>query len=151
MASTRCCLKWDSCKAMSPNTPFQGSTGRKIHLHPSIFIPLSLWAHLCEIDALDLLLSVFLAWDSCNTMSLTPTPQTILAEKSTFTLLCSFPFFWVSRIHSGQWIRIQEGKKKPQKLKKVKKYHAECPLLRAEGFFCSLDVLYGGLGIGTVT
>ncbi len=24
-------------------------------------------------------------------------------------------------------------------------------LLRAEGFFCSLDVLFGGLGIGTVT
>jgi hypothetical protein len=22
------------------------------------------------------------------------------------------------------------------------------PLLRAEGFFCNLDVLYGGLGIG---
>jgi hypothetical protein len=25
---------------------------------------------------------------------------------------------------------------------------AECSLLRAEGFFCKLDVLYGGLGIG---
>jgi hypothetical protein len=25
---------------------------------------------------------------------------------------------------------------------------AECSLLRAEGFFCGLDVLYGGLGIG---
>jgi hypothetical protein len=24
------------------------------------------------------------------------------------------------------------------------------PLLRTEGFFCNLDVLYGGLGIGTV-
>jgi hypothetical protein len=27
---------------------------------------------------------------------------------------------------------------------------AECSLLRAEGFFCSLDVLYGGLGIGNL-
>jgi hypothetical protein len=25
---------------------------------------------------------------------------------------------------------------------------AGCFLLRAEGFFCNLDVLYGGLGIG---
>ncbi len=24
---------------------------------------------------------------------------------------------------------------------------AGCPLLKAEGFFCGLDVLYGGLGI----
>jgi hypothetical protein len=23
-----------------------------------------------------------------------------------------------------------------------------CTLLRAEGFFCNMDVLYGGLGIG---
>jgi hypothetical protein len=26
-------------------------------------------------------------------------------------------------------------------------YIAGCPLLRAGGFFCSLDILYGGLGI----
>ncbi len=26
---------------------------------------------------------------------------------------------------------------------------ARCSLLRAEGFFCSLDALYGGLGVGT--
>jgi hypothetical protein len=32
----------------------------------------------------------------------------------------------------------------PTKLKKIKKFH----FLRAEGFFCNLDVLYGGLGIG---
>jgi hypothetical protein len=25
---------------------------------------------------------------------------------------------------------------------------AGCSLLRAEGFFCSLDILYGGLGMG---
>ncbi len=25
---------------------------------------------------------------------------------------------------------------------------AGCSLLRAEGFFCNLDVLFGGLGIG---
>ncbi len=34
---------------------------QKIHLHPSIFIPLSLWAHLGKIDALDALMSVLLA------------------------------------------------------------------------------------------
>jgi hypothetical protein len=28
---------------------------------------------------------------------------------------------------------------------------AGCSLLRAEGFFCSLDVLYGGLGIGKLS
>ncbi len=26
--------------------------------------------------------------------------------------------------------------------------NAGCSILRAEGFFCNLDVLYGGLGIG---
>jgi hypothetical protein len=36
-------------------------------------------------------------------------------------------------------------------VEKIKKFHvlsAGCSLLRAEGFFCNLDVLYGGLGIG---
>ncbi len=52
---------------------------------------------------------------------------------------------WI-RIQSGQWIRIRirirnpdpgvlDGKNDPQKLK-------------AEGFFCNLEVLYGGLAIG---
>ncbi len=39
----------------------------------------------------------------------------------------------------------------PTKVEKIKKFHvwnAGCSLLRAEGFFCNLDVLYGGLGIG---
>jgi hypothetical protein len=35
------------------------------------------------------------------------------------------------RVPDPNWIRIQSG------------------LLSAEGFFCNLDVLYGGLGIGT--
>ena len=37
----------------------------------------------------------------------------------------------------------------PQKLKKIS-FILKCwmSLLRAEGFFCNLDVLYGGLGIG---
>jgi hypothetical protein len=50
----------------------------------------------------------------------------------------------------GIRIRIQEGKNDPQKLKKIKKISCfdGCSLLRAEGFFCNLDVLYGGLGIG---
>ncbi len=44
-----------------------------------------------------------------------------------------------------------EGQKWPTKTKKIKKFmfwSAGCSLLRAEGFYCSLDVLYGGLGIG---
>jgi hypothetical protein len=56
----------------------------------------------------------------------------------------------------GIRIRIQEGKNDPQKQKFVLKVHVlKCwiigwPFLRAEGFFCNLDilVLYGGLGIG---
>jgi hypothetical protein len=51
---------------------------------------------------------------------------------------------------SAIWIRIQEGKYDPQKKKKINKFHflsAGCSVLRAEGFSCSLDVLYGGLGI----
>ncbi len=42
-------------------------------------------------------------------------------------------------------IRIQKGKNDPQKKKKVKKI--TCSLLRAEGFSCSLGVLYRGLRI----
>ncbi len=38
------------------------------------------------------------------------------------------------------------------KIEKIKKFHvfysAGCSLLRAKGFFCSLDVHYGGLGKG---
>jgi hypothetical protein len=63
---------------------------------------------------------------------------------------------WI-RIQSGQWIasgfgiRIQGGQKLPTKMGNIKKFHVlNCWLfsLRAEGFFCSLDVLYEGLGIG---
>jgi hypothetical protein len=42
------------------------------------------------------------------------------------------------------------GQKLPTKKKKLRKIlflSAGCSLLRAEGFSCSLDVLYGGLGI----
>jgi hypothetical protein len=38
---------------------------------------------------------------------------------------------WI-RIQSSQWFRIRIP---------------ECSLLRTEGFFCSMDVLYRGLGI----
>jgi hypothetical protein len=37
--------------------------------------------------------------------------------------------------------------------KKVRNFYvfsAECSLLRTEGFSCSLDALYGGLGISTL-
>jgi hypothetical protein len=60
------------------------------------------------------------------------------------------------RIQSGQWIhiriQIQEGKNDPQKYKKIKRFSCfevlDVLFLRAEGFFCVLDVLYRGLGIG---
>jgi hypothetical protein len=45
------------------------------------------------------------------------------------------------------WIRIQEGKNNPQKIKKGKKFHVLFEvldvgsLLRAVGFSCCLDVL----------
>ncbi len=37
--------------------------------------------------------------------------------------------------------------KNRKKVHKFHKFHAVCSLLRAEGFSCSLDVLYKGLGI----
>ncbi len=48
-------------------------------------------------------------------------------------------------------IWIQEGKitqKSRKKLRNFMFWSAGCSLLRAEGFFCNLDILYGGLGIG---
>ncbi len=66
---------------------------------------------------------------------------------------------WI-RIQSGQWIRIRirnpdpdpGGQKWPTKeeknLYKFMYWSVGWPLLRAEGFFCNLDILYGGLGIG---
>ncbi len=51
----------------------------------------------------------------------------------------------------GIRIRIKEGKNDPQKVGKKSRnlmfWSAGCSLLRAEGFFCNLDVLYGGLEI----
>ena len=55
-----------------------------------------------------------------------------------------------TRINLSCWIRIQEGKNDPQKYKKSRIFmflSTGCSLLRAEGFSCSLGVLYGGLGI----
>ncbi len=63
---------------------------------------------------------------------------------------------WVAGSGSGSAfklrirIQIQEGKNDPQKYKKVQNFHVFknwSSLLRAEGFSCSLGVLYGGLGI----
>ncbi len=51
----------------------------------------------------------------------------------------------------GFWIRSRRAKmnhKNRQKLRNFMFWSAGCSLLRAEGFICSLDVLYGGLGIG---
>ncbi len=54
-----------------------------------------------------------------------------------------------SAFNLGGWIRIriQEGQHDPEKWSKIKFWCASCSLLRDEDFFCSLDVLYGGLGI----
>ncbi len=38
--------------------------------------------------------------------------------------------------------------KSRKKLRNIMFWSARCSLWRAEGFFCNLDVLYGGLGIG---
>jgi hypothetical protein len=51
---------------------------------------------------------------------------------------------------SGIRIWIQEGKHDPHKYKKLRIFlfrSAGCYLWRAEGFSCSFDVLYKGLGI----
>ncbi len=67
--------------------------------------------------------------------------------------------YWI-RIQSAQWIRIRTcirdpdldpGGNYPQKQKKLWNFmfwSAGCSLLRAKGFFCNLEVLYGCLGIG---
>jgi hypothetical protein len=65
---------------------------------------------------------------------------------------------WI-RIQSGQWIRIRNpgsgsGSRRAKITQEVDFFFkfmfssVGWPLLRAEGFFCNLDVLYGGLGIG---
>jgi hypothetical protein len=65
--------------------------------------------------------------------------------------------YWI-RIQSGQWIRNRirnpdpepGGQKMTHKSRKSKKFHVwKCWKFSfgAEGFFCNLDVLYGGLGI----
>ncbi len=58
---------------------------------------------------------------------------------------------WI-RILSGHWIWIRNpdpdpgGQKWPHKSRKnFKKLHAGCSLLRTEGFFCSLEILYQGM------
>jgi hypothetical protein len=41
------------------------------------------------------------------------------------------------------WIRIQEGKNGPQKQEKVKKFYVlKCWMLRAEGFYCGVDIIH---------
>ncbi len=65
--------------------------------------------------------------------------------------------FWILIRHLD-WIRIQIQRgpwirraKKTSKNRKVTKFQflgsARCTLLRSEGSSCSLDILYGGLGI----
>ncbi len=59
---------------------------------------------------------------------------------------------WI-RIQWGPWIRIRIRIRNPnpdpggQKLPTNIEKKLEISVLRAEGFSCSLDVLYGGLGI----
>ncbi len=63
------------------------------------------------------------------------------------------------RIQLSQWIRIRNpdpnprGQKWPTKVEIFRKFmfwSAGCSFLRAESFFCSLEILYGGLGIGNL-
>jgi hypothetical protein len=59
---------------------------------------------------------------------------------------------WI-RINLSCWIRIQEGinDHKNRKKSRIFKFLSPgCSLLRAEGFSCSLGVLYGGLGISNL-
>ncbi len=61
---------------------------------------------------------------------------------------------WI-RINLSCWIRIriQEGKNDPKNRKKDRIFilwSAGCSLLGAEGFSCSLGILYGGPGISKV-
>ncbi len=49
---------------------------------------------------------------------------------------------------SGSGSRWAKMTHKSRKIKKFMFSSARCSLLRAEGFFCNFDVLYGGLGIG---
>ncbi len=63
---------------------------------------------------------------------------------------CGSGFNGVPGSVSGSWfairIQIQEGKNR-KKLGNFMFWSAGCAVLRAEGFSCSLDVLYRGLGI----
>ncbi len=86
---------------------------------------------------------------------------TPVLDQLCFSLLCavftlSVPVFRIRiqfRIQSGQWTRIRSTRakmthKNRRKLWNFMFWSAWCSLLRAEGFFCSLDVLYGSLEIG---
>jgi hypothetical protein len=57
-------------------------------------------------------------------------------------------WIWI-RIGIGNAVAysVPEGSAKMKKGRNFKFWSAGCHLLRAEGFSCSLDVLYGGLGI----
>jgi hypothetical protein len=67
------------------------------------------------------------------------------------TLLANIP----QRLHSVLWIRIRPdpylfwsaGSRRAKMTHKIQVLSAGCYLLRDEDFSCSLDVLYGGLGI----
>jgi hypothetical protein len=48
----------------------------------------------------------------------------------------------------GKPIRVQEGQKSPTKIEKCEEISSfEVPFWGAEGFSCSMNVLYGGLGL----
>ncbi len=61
--------------------------------------------------------------------------------------------FWSAGSTSGSAlgirirIWIQEGQNDPQKWRNFKFLRVRCSLLRDEDFYCSLNVLYGGIGI----
>jgi hypothetical protein len=55
------------------------------------------------------------------------------------------PWFWEAGSGSGDRMAkmTQKIEKTSKKLRNLMFWSAGCSLLRAEGFFCSLDVLYG--------
>jgi hypothetical protein len=78
-------------------------------------------------------------------------PEAILTGfHAVFRIRIGSGFNQISGSGSEFGIRIPEGKNDPQNRKKLKNFmfsSAGCFLLRAEGFSCSLDVLYGSLRI----
>ncbi len=96
-------------------------------------------------------------WISCTQHHSLASSLDVFLETATQPCGCNLPTRskWLST--SGQCCGSRSGinpdpggQKWPKKYKKLKNFifwSAGCSFLRADGFSCSLDVLYGGLGI----